>query len=184
MIGGVTKVTRFCNTDIKYIENYDKANADTENLWCIHHRLETHNSDGEKRVKQITAKEMIELDMYYNRPPAELVFMTISEHQKLHKKGAGYKHSEEQKRHISESVKRYYQLHQRVIPEKVVQKMANSLRERYKTEEGKAQARSHSEIMSKKRWYNNGIISVMVEECPVGFVAGRIMKNKKRCKRG
>jgi hypothetical protein len=28
--------------------------------------------------------------------------------------------------------------------------------------------------MSRKRWFNNGVICVRTEECPEGFKAGRI----------
>lgn len=37
----------------------------------------------------------------------------------------------------------------------------------------------HSKRMSLKKWFNNGSISVMSEECPEGFVAGRIGWKKK-----
>lgn len=67
------------------IENYDLAKADDFQGWHIHHRLETHNSDGEKRLVNLSRAELITLDMYYNRPANELVFLTKSEHMKLHK---------------------------------------------------------------------------------------------------
>ena len=34
----------------------------------------------------------------------------------------------------------------------------------------------HADRMSRKKWYNNGIKSIMSETCPEGFVAGRITK--------
>lgn len=67
------------------IENYELAKKDNFNGWCIHHRLETHNSDGEKRLVNISVAELIALDMYYNRPASELIFLTNSEHAKLHR---------------------------------------------------------------------------------------------------
>ena len=73
--------------DYKNIENYEKAKADDFKNWEIHHRLETHNSDGERRLVDITADELKALDMYYNRPADELIFMTIYEHSRLHMKG-------------------------------------------------------------------------------------------------
>ena len=112
--------------DYENIENYDKAKADDFKNWEVHHRLETHNSDGERRLVDITADELKVLDMYYNRPADELIFMTIYEHSRLHMKGKhlseetrkkigsaskgnkyalGYKHSEEAKNKISEAMK-------------------------------------------------------------------------------
>lgn len=66
------------------IENYDKAIADTTQTWICHHRLETHNSDGERRLVDIHPEELIALDMYWNRPPEELIFLTVKEHRMLH----------------------------------------------------------------------------------------------------
>ena len=70
---------------IEQIENYKLAKAYNFNGWHIHHRLETHNSDGEKRLVNLSREELIALDMYYNRPANELVFLTASEHMKLHR---------------------------------------------------------------------------------------------------
>lgn len=69
---------------IEQIENYELAKKDNFKGWCIHHRLEIHNSDGEKRLVNLSREELIALDMYYNRPANELVFLTKSEHIKLH----------------------------------------------------------------------------------------------------
>ena len=89
--------------DYENIENYDKAKADDFKNWEVHHRLETHNSDGERRLVDITADELKALDMYYNRPADELIFMTIYEHSRLHMKG---KHlSEETRKKIGSASK-------------------------------------------------------------------------------
>lgn len=92
------------------IENYDKAKADNFNGWSCHHRLETHTSDGERRIIDITQKELIALDMYWHRPAEELIFLRHSEHNKLHKEGKptwtkGCKLSEEHRRKISDAMK-------------------------------------------------------------------------------
>lgn len=62
------------------IENYDKALADNFNGWHCHHRLELH-PDGSIRF---TRDGLINADLYVNRPPQELIFLTSSEHSKLH----------------------------------------------------------------------------------------------------
>lgn len=109
----------FCRNP-ELIENYDKAMADTTQTWQCHHRLETHNSDGERRSVDITSEELKALDMYYNRPAEELIFLTINEHSSLHSKTRvcsaetrkkmsesmkGKHHSEETRKKISEAQK-------------------------------------------------------------------------------
>lgn len=66
------------------IENYYEALKDNFKGWECHHRLETHNSDGELRRVFLTASELKSLDMYYDRPASELIYMTKLEHRKLH----------------------------------------------------------------------------------------------------
>ena len=91
-------VRKFCY-DFTKIENYEKAVSDSK-TWDCHHRLETHNSDGQRRPVDITMKELIALGIYYNRPSEEFIFLTHEEHISLHHNG---KHrSEETKRKISE----------------------------------------------------------------------------------
>ena len=85
--------------DYENIENYEKALADNFKGWCVHHRLETHNSDGERRLVDITAAELQALGMYWYMPASELIFLTKSEHSSLHKP------SEESKKKMSEAQK-------------------------------------------------------------------------------
>lgn len=85
------------------IANYDKAIEDTTQVWEVHHRLETHTSDDERRLVELTREELIALGMYYNRPPEELIFLTKAEHTKLHT--IGKKLSEEHKQKLSEAYK-------------------------------------------------------------------------------
>ena len=93
---------QYCK-DYQNIENYEKAKADDFKNWEVHHRLETHTSDGERREVDITADELKALDMYWHRPAEELIFLTIYEHSRLHMKG---KHlSEETRKKISSAQK-------------------------------------------------------------------------------
>ena len=73
---------RYCSEDISIIENYHTAVADKEKKWEIHHRREC---DDEGRTL-LTHKLLIEMNLYYNRPAKELIFVTRSMHIKLHKK--------------------------------------------------------------------------------------------------
>jgi hypothetical protein len=86
MICCIKDVKRYCSNYTE-IENYAEAIADTTQTWSCHHRLETHNSDGERRLVQLTVSELKALGMYYHRPPEELIFLTVKAHHILHKKG-------------------------------------------------------------------------------------------------
>lgn len=97
---------KFCKDDITKIENYEKAMVDNE-TWVIHHRLETHYFDGTKRpiFERLTRQQLKTYDLYYNRPAAELIFMTKHDHMFLHMKGAKRVFSDEWRQHISEAQK-------------------------------------------------------------------------------
>lgn len=70
----------YCRDDISKIENYELAKADNFKGWHIHHRLEL-TLDGEFAH---TPEDLKRMDMYYNRPYFELIFLTKSEHQRIH----------------------------------------------------------------------------------------------------
>lgn len=65
---------------IDLVENYELAAQDNLDGWDIHHRLELH-PDGSIRF---TRRSLIKLDLYYNRPPSELIWLRESEHVSLH----------------------------------------------------------------------------------------------------
>lgn len=67
---------RFCKEDISKIENYEKAIADTTQVWHCHHRTEIW--------WHCSKKDLIENECYYNRKACELIFLTPSEHSRLH----------------------------------------------------------------------------------------------------
>lgn len=102
-MGGIKRFKQLICSDIENVENYEKAKADNFKGWICHHRLETHTSDGERRLVDISPDELIALDVYYHRPAEELIFMPIGEHSTLHNKGKH--HSEEHNRKIAESNK-------------------------------------------------------------------------------
>lgn len=73
---------QYCKDDISKIENYELAKADNFKGWHIHHRLEL-TLDGEFAH---TVEDLKRMGMYYNRPYFELIFLTKSEHQRIHAK--------------------------------------------------------------------------------------------------
>lgn len=66
---------------IDLIDNYELAVKDNFNGWHIHHRLELHPDCTVRFTKQ----SLIKLDLYYNRPPAELIWLRSTEHKRMHK---------------------------------------------------------------------------------------------------
>lgn len=86
-------IKRFCKDDISLIENYDKAIIDKTQVWHCHHRRETIFSKS----------DLIEIGEYYNRPACELIFLTPTDHHRLHR--LGKHHSVEACKKISETKK-------------------------------------------------------------------------------
>ena len=110
----IHNVSQYCS-DYQKIENYEKAIDDTSQVWDCHHRLETHFSDGTERPKdaQISMDELKALDMYYNRPANELIFLKPEEHTSLTFKGQmpwckGKHLPEEMKNKISKTLKGHH----------------------------------------------------------------------------
>lgn len=98
---------KYCCEDISKIENYELAKRDNFRSWVIHHRLELVETGA---VVDMSVKELKALGMYYHRPSEELIYLTKSEHQKLHHKGKpgpnrGKHFSEDHKRKLLESKK-------------------------------------------------------------------------------
>lgn len=76
----------YCRENPELIENYEQAISDKTQIWQCHHRLETHNPDGSKRDVPLKKSTLIENHLYYERPACELIFLTKSAHQTMHKK--------------------------------------------------------------------------------------------------
>lgn len=68
----------YCSEDLSKVENYTEAMKDNLKGWQIHHKLET-------RGFGYTKKELIALDLYYNRPASELVFLRTRDHKRTHR---------------------------------------------------------------------------------------------------
>lgn len=92
-------VKKFCN-EFEKIENYQEA-VSSPKRWDCHHRLEDTG---------LSKKDLIDRNMYYNRPASELVFLTCEAHISLHQKGKnnnmyGKHHTIETKKKMSDSRK-------------------------------------------------------------------------------
>ena len=70
----------YCSDDISLIENYDKAIADTTQTWDCHHKGEI------LPCGRFSPNDLKKFGLYYNRPASELIFLSHSEHSRLHTK--------------------------------------------------------------------------------------------------
>ena len=188
---------KYCK-DYQDIENYEAAKKDDFIGWDCHHRLETHTPDGERRLVDITKKELIALNMYYNRPSSELVFLIASEHISLHKKGKTYfkgkRHTAEAKKKIREAQKGENNSMYgkpawnkgKKMSEEFCRKNSESHKGKPNPNKGKHLSEETKKKLSKaskgntntrgKHWFNNGKINIMAKECPDGFTPGRLRK--------
>lgn len=176
----------YCKDDISMIENYENAINDKTQTWVCHHRRETIFS----------RKDLIEIGEYYNRPAAELIFLTNSDHNRLHK--LGKHHSAESRKKMSEAKKgdknprfgkpawNNSKHHSEESRKKMSEKKNgenNPFFGKHHSEEAKKKmSESHigkhypklSEAKTGKHWYNNGVKSIQAKTCPEGFVPGRL----------
>ena len=74
MIANIKKLEKYC-TDYKKIENYQEA-VKSPLRYDLHHR----NEISEHKSK----KQLITENLYYGRPPEELIFLEHGEHIRLH----------------------------------------------------------------------------------------------------
>lgn len=145
----------YCRDDISLIENYSKAIADTAQIWHCHHRRKTIYS----------RLGLLEIGEYYNRPACELIFLTKSDHNKVHHLGKPL--SEDTCKKISES------LNGKPAWNKGKHHSAEARKKMSDTMKGK------TNLTKGTQWFNDGTINTRAKTCPEGFVPGRIVCNKR-----
>ena len=87
---------RYC-LNFQEIENYQEAIGSPER-YDIHHRKEVEILEDGTTIRR-SRQELKEMDLYYNRPASELIFLKHPEHIRLHHKGK--KNSEETRAKMS-----------------------------------------------------------------------------------
>lgn len=145
-------VKKYSSEDISLIENYNKAINDDTQTWDLHHRLELHPDCSVR----FTRNSLIKLDLYYNRPASELIFLPHTEHRSKHNKG---KHRDAvTKAKIAESMKgmKFLEEHKQKISEALKGKKRAPFTEEHRAKMAES---------ARKRWAmrNGG------KECLVGF---------------
>lgn len=157
-------VYAYCKEDISKIENYEKAITDSTQTWDCHHRAEI------LPCGRFSADMLIKYGLYYHRPANELIFLTHSEHARIHRKGVHKtQHCKEQmskslkgKMAWNKGLKGICKAWNKGIP------MPLDVKERMK--------KTNSLSISLLKWWNNGKVNVRKRKCPNGFVAGRLKK--------
>lgn len=86
-------VNLYCNGDITLIENYHEAINDNNETWICHHKLEIE--------LQLFSYDLIKKNLYFNRPPEELMFIKKNDHIKLH----ASKHNSFKNKHHTQETK-------------------------------------------------------------------------------
>ena len=71
----------YCCEDLSLIENYELAINDTTQTWECHHRGDI------LPCGRFSIDDLKKFGLYFNRPAAELIFLTPTAHRQLHKKG-------------------------------------------------------------------------------------------------
>lgn len=157
-----------CIDDISLIENYDIAIKDDSQMWECHHKLELVATGGKKDISQ---KELQRLGLYYNRPANELIFLTKSEHSRLHRNSsieksvAGKTIKNRNKLKTKEELKFIYNKYKNLSPEKMSE-VKNKLSDLSK---------------NKKFWHKDGVC-IRAAECPgEGWGQGRLHFERNRC---
>lgn len=69
---------------VELIKNYELAKADNFRGWVIHHINEICDTGSSVILR--SKKELIEIGKYYNCQPEELIWLTVSEHNRIHNK--------------------------------------------------------------------------------------------------
>lgn len=178
----ISRYEHYCRGDISKIENYFEAVNDTETTWHCHHRLETHDENGNRRKgKDLLSTDLIKMNKYYDVPPEELIYMLPIEHHRLHNEKQNKRLTEESHKIMSEKAKnREHIVHTKEWNENI----SKAHKGKHFSESHKAALRrNHVGMKGKKisgmHWYTNGVISIRSRgECPEGFVKGRISCKK------
>ena len=170
-----------CSEDITTIQNYEQAVADQTQIWICHHKLGID--------KHMSRKQLIAANLYYNRPAIELIFLTRSEHIRIHMignditkgrhlseqhkrklsiAGKGKKRTIETRTNISNALKgrTFSDEHRKKISEARKGKKPWNTGKTLSDELKKMISERTKEAMRSMKYWNNGVKCVCSKECP------------------
>ena len=146
------------------VENYEKAIADEEKKWELHHRRETD----EMKSRQ----QLIDEGKYFDVSPEELIFLTVKEHRRIHSgniKGAKWLTDGNKFIRSQNTVDGFVEcspLKWKKHSEKHSAKLRKKLAE-------------YNDNCKGKFWWNDGVINKRSKEQPgPNFVRGKLKFNK------
>lgn len=173
-------VNKFCKDDLSLIENYDKAINDNINVWDCHHRLETDLN--------VSQQYLISNNLYLNRPATELIFLTRTEHRKLH----GYQYrgtynlSKELRNEISirqtGSSNSFYNHTHNTNARQSISKAQKEFQNKPVVKEKKSKRMKNNKLTQNFRWITNGTDNKFAHESKlndyfnIGYYYGRHIK--------
>lgn len=171
---------KYCH-NYELIENYEKAKSENFNNWICHHRLLTHNKEGKVLETFISKDKLKEDDLYFDRPPEELIFITRQERTSLYgKKTKGKKYSEDVINKIVERNKEMFWWTNGIVETRSKECPDGFWRGRLKKSEDFK--KKNGDFKRGSKWWTNGKIDKFCKEQPVGFINGRSNFNRKEKK--
>ena len=124
MIASTKKLEKYC-TDYTKIENYQEA-LKSPLKFDLHHRLEISEMQ--------SASDLIAKNLYYYRPPEELIFLEHRDHSRLHNKGKFV--SKDTRKKMSEALKGKNVV--KHLSAAAIKKMSDANRGKHRSEETRA----------------------------------------------
>lgn len=170
----------YCSEDPALIERCQEAISDPTRMWEIHHRLEVQG----QFVNSV--KLLKRCGMYWRRPASELIFLTKSQHHRLH----GLNPSDETRKKMSKSRSGenngfFGKTHTEEARKKMSAARSGGTMSGEKSplfgKHHSAETRKRlSEVRSGEKsphfdthWHTDGVKTVRAKSCPPGFHPGR-----------
>lgn len=138
----------YCSESPSLIENYIDALNDDKEVWDLHHRAEI------LPCGRFSQSDLKKFGLFWYRPASELIYLRHGEHTRLHNLGK----------------------HRSLATRKKIREAHLGKHLSDATKQQMSEAKRGNTYVRGKRWWNNGVKCVRAQECPEGFVPGRLKK--------